>query len=104
MEEKAMTVHVMIRYTVAPDKVAEQEAALRDFLAEVRAAGDAEAEYTSYKLDDTNFVHVGRFADDDAVKRFQALSGFKPFADGMRERASDGPHFTKPECIASSRW
>ncbi len=99
-----MTVHVMIRYTVPADKVAAQEAALRDFLGEVRAAGDAEVEYTSYKLDEISFVHVGRFADDDAVKRFQALAGFRPFADGMRERASDGPHFAKPECIASSRW
>lgn len=99
-----MTIHVMIRYTVAPDKVAAQEAALRDFLGEVRDAGDAEAEYTSYKLDETNFVHVGRFADQAAVDRFQALPGFRPFAEGMRERASDGPHFTKPQCVASSRW
>lgn len=99
-----MPVDVMIRYSVAPENVGAQEASVRDFLAEVRGAGDSGMEYTSYRIDETGFVHVGRFADEDAVKRFQALPGFGPFSEGIRERATDGPHFAKPVVVASTRW
>lgn len=98
-----MVVNVLIRYRIRPDEIAAQEAAARAFIEEVRTAGDPEMEYSSFRLDDTSFVHFGRFADDDAVKRFQSLPGFAGFAAGMRERAEEGPDATRMTEIATTR-
>jgi quinol monooxygenase YgiN len=98
-----MTVNVMINYTVKADQADANEAAVKDFIAEAAAANDPEFEYSSFRLDETSFMHVGRFADDDAVKRFQSLSGFKAFGDGLRERSVEGPNASRPTLVASTR-
>lgn len=93
----------LIQYKVKPELVAEQEAAVRKFVDAVKAVGDPEAEYASFRTDDVSFVHVARFASEEAVKRFQAHPHFEAFSKGIRERAAEGPNATKLTLVASTR-
>ena len=93
----------LIEYRVPADKVAEQEAAVRDFIAAVKASNDAGYRYTSFKKPDgVSFVHHAWMADEEAQKRFQSLPEFKPFADGLKARAEHGPEASKLHLVASS--
>jgi len=98
-----MTVHVMIQYTVKDGQADANEAAVMEFIAEAAAANDGSYEYTSLRTGDNDFVHLGRFDDDEAIKRFQALPGFKGFAAGLGARAADGPNAARPKLVASTR-
>ena len=93
----------LIEYRVAADKVAEQETAVRDFIAAVKATNDAGFRYSSFKKPDgVSFVHHAWMADEDAQKRFQSLPEFKPFAEGLKSRAEQGPEASKLELVATS--
>ena len=82
----------LIEYRVPNEKVAEQEAAVRAFIAAVKASNDSGYRYASYKRPDgVSFVHHAWMEDEDAQKRFQALPEFKGFADGLKSRAEEGP-------------
>lgn len=98
-----MTVNVMINYTVKADQADANEAAVKEFIAEAAAANDPEFEYSSFRLDETSFMHVGRFADDEAVKRFQSLPGFKAFGEGLRERSVEGPTANRATLVATTK-
>jgi len=98
-----MTVHVMINYSVAPDQVDTNEVAVAAFIAEAKAAADGSYEYSSFRTGDASFVHLGRFADDAAVKRFQSLPGFGDFAAGLKARAIEGPDAARPALVATTR-
>jgi quinol monooxygenase YgiN len=95
---------VHITYKVADDKVEENKAAVREFIEKVRAAGDTGYRYESFqsKKDPTRFTHVGFFDDPAAKDRFQATEHFKPFADGLSERAVEGPEAVPMEIVATS--
>lgn len=93
----------LIEYRVAADKVVEQEAAVRDFIAAVKATNDAGFRYSSFKKPDgVSFVHHAWMADEEAQKRFQSLPEFKPFAEGLKSRAEQGPEASKLELVATS--
>ena len=98
-----MTIHVMIRYTVKEGLADANVAAVAAFIGEAKAAADGSYEYTSLQTGDLDFVHLGRFADEEAIKRFQALPGFKGFAQGLGERAAEGPSASRPALVASTR-
>ncbi|MDA0261693.1 MAG: hypothetical protein O3A21_05790 [Proteobacteria bacterium] len=93
----------LIEYRVPADKVAEQEAAVRDFISAVKASNDPAYRYTSFrKPDGVSFVHHAWMADEAAQHRFQALPEFKPFADGLKARAEQGPEASKLKLVATS--
>lgn len=98
-----MPIHVLVRYRVSPDTVAANEEAVASFLADVRDADLEGVEYTSLRDGEVDFVHVGRFADEDAIKRFQAHPRFSEFTSGLRERAVDGPNAVRLKEIGSTR-
>ena len=93
----------LIQYRVFPDKVTEQEAAIREFVAGIKADADPEARYDVYKKEDgVSFVHHAWVANEDALKRLQAAPHFKAFSEGVRTRCEEGPTVTKLAHFATS--
>ena len=93
----------LIEYRVPDEKVAEQEAAVRVFIAAVKASNDSGYRYASYKRPDgVSFVHHAWMEDENAQKRFQALPEFKGFADGLKSRAEEGPTVSRLDLVASA--
>ena len=94
---------VLIEYRVSDENVEAQEAAVRAFVAAVKASKDTGFRYASYKRPDgVSFVHHGWFEDDDARIRFQALPEFKGFAEGLKARSVEGPTVSSLDLVASS--
>ena len=94
---------VLIEYRVSVENVEAQEAAVRAFIAAVKASNDPGFRYASYKRPDgVSFVHHAWLADEDARKRFQALPEFKGFAEGLNARSVEGPTVSSLDLVASS--
>ena len=93
----------LIEYRVSADKVNQQEAAVREFIAALKAEGDRGYRYTSYKKPDgVSFVHHAWMEDDAAQARFRSRPQFNPFADGLKARCEEGPTVTRIDIVASS--
>lgn len=94
---------VLIEYRVSVENVGAQEAAVREFVAAVKATNDPGFRYASYKRPDgVSFVHHAWFADEDARNRFQGLSEFKGFAEGLKARSVEGPTVSSLDLVSSS--
>ena len=94
---------LLIKYRVSADKVSEQEAATREFIAALKAEADRGYRYTSYRqTDGVAFVHHAWMKDDAAQARFQSWPQFKPFAEGLKGRCEGGPTATRIDVVASS--
>jgi hypothetical protein len=94
---------VLVQYRVRPDQVAEQEAAVKDWLAAVRALADPEIRYTVYRGDDgVTFVHHVRTGSEAGQERLTSLPEFKPFGEGTRARADGELSFTRMTLLESS--
>jgi len=93
----------LIQYTVKPELVDEQEAAINTFVEAIKGVGDADASYTSLKADDgVSFVHIARFGTEEALKRFQSQPHFEAFSSSLRPRCTEGPKATKLSLVAST--
>ena len=83
----------LIEYKVKPDKTDEAEALRSGFFAALREQPDAGVSYRSLaKPDGTSFVHLGWFADQEALSRFQSTLHFKEFSSGLPEVCEEGPN------------
>ncbi len=101
MQNPAST--VLVQYTIKGDKVAEQEAAIREWVGSIQALNDPEVEYSVYKAEDgASFVHHIQMANGDVGSRLQALPLFGPFGAGTKERSENGLTVTKLSRLASS--
>ncbi len=93
----------LIQYKVKPELVAEQEAAIAEFLDAINEVGDSEVSYISFKAEDgVSFSHLARMGSEDALKRFQSQPHFKKFSGEIKARCEDGPHATKMSVVAST--
>jgi len=93
----------LIQYTVKPELVEEQEAAVRKFIDAIKGVGDPDASYTSLKGEDgVSFTHVARFRTEEAQKRFQSQPHFDEFSSGLRPRCANGPNASKFLLVAST--
>ena len=90
-----------IRYTVGDDRIDENKKAVGAFVAEVAALDGAS--YSSFQIGDgSEFMHLAIFESEAAKKRFFALPGFQPFADGLKQRATAPPEVESMTLVASS--
>ena len=93
----------LIQYRVPADKVADQEAAIGEFIGAMKQQPDPGYRYTVYRKEDgVSFVHHAWMADEAAQQRFQAQPHFKPFAEGLKGRAEGGPSVTRLDRFAST--
>jgi hypothetical protein len=93
----------LIEYKVRADKIGEQEAAIREWIDAVKAAGDSGVSYTVLKAEDgLSFRHIVWGEDEEAIAQLQTLTLFKSFAEGIGARSKDDPTVTKLGVFAST--
>jgi hypothetical protein len=65
---------VMVRYTVKPDRVAENEQLVRDVYAELARTQPDGLRYATFKLPDgVSFVHLAVHGQDNPLQRVEAF-------------------------------
>jgi hypothetical protein len=90
-----------IRYAVADGRIEENKKAIAAFIAE--AVGLEGGSYSSFQVGDSGeFMHLAIFENEAAKDRFFALPGFKPFAEGLKDRTLETPHVDDLSLVASS--
>lgn len=93
--------HVMVRYRVYPDRVAENEELVRAVYDELAAAQPEGLHYATFKLPDgVTFVHLARHDDPNPLS---TIAAFQRFQEGIRERCEEPPAVTELHEIGSYR-
>jgi hypothetical protein len=93
---------VMVRYTVKPDRAAENEELIRAVYDELAATAPTGLRYATYRLDDgVSFVHVASAEDDDNALAESAA--FARFQAGVRDRCDVQPVVTELHEVGAYR-
>jgi hypothetical protein len=92
---------VMVRYTVKPDRVAENEQFVRDVYVELARTQPDGLRYATFKLPDgVSFVHLAVHGQDNPLQRVEA---FGRFQEGIRDRCDEQPVVAPLEEVGSYR-
>lgn len=92
---------VIVRYTVKPDRVAENEQLVRDVYAELARTQPDGLRYATFKLPDgVSFVHLAVHGQDNPLKW---VAAFGRFQEGIRDRCDEQPVVTHLEEVGSYR-
>jgi hypothetical protein len=93
---------VMVRYTVKPDRVAENEELVRAVYDELAATGPAGLRYATFRLDDgVSFVHIASVEGDD--NPLAEVAAFARFQAEVRDRCEVQPVVTELHEVGSYR-
>ncbi|MES1218863.1 MAG: hypothetical protein ABUT20_25380, partial [Bacteroidota bacterium] len=81
---------VLVRYKIKPEKVAENEALVKEVYKELLAKAPEGFHYSTYKLaDGVSFVHIA-FADTEQINSaFTNLPAFKNFQANIKDRCDE---------------
>ncbi len=94
----------LIEYKVKPDSTDAAEALRSKFFEGLKKDNDSDVIYRSLaKPDGVTFVHLGWFANQDALGRFQSTGHFKEFSSTLPGLCEDGPNATPLKEIHSTR-
>ncbi|HWF24835.1 MAG TPA: hypothetical protein VG275_05280 [Solirubrobacteraceae bacterium] len=94
----------MIRYTVKPDRVQENEDLVRAVYAELHRTEPEGFRYATFKLDDGDaFVHLHVNEREDGTNALAELPVFKEFSRGISERREEQPVFAELHEIGAFR-
>jgi len=92
----------MIRYTVMPEMVADNERLVRQVYEALHAAKPAGLRYTTLRLDDgVSFVHLVSYSSDGANQALTSLPAFQAFTAGIRERCTTPPVTTDLQIVGA---
>jgi hypothetical protein len=95
---------VMVRYTVKPERVAENERYIKKVFEELGCEKPTGLSYGSFKLSDgVSFVHIVSDASSDQGSRLGEFPAFKAFTAGIEERCDEAPVATRLEEVGSYR-
>ena len=93
---------VMVRYTVAPERVEENEALVRAVYEELARTAPGGLRYATFKLDDgVTFVHLA--VHDGEAGALTELPAFRAFRRELRDRVVDGPVLAELDRIGAYR-
>jgi hypothetical protein len=82
----------MVRYTVKPERAAENEHYIEAVFAELARTTPPAMQYEAFKLDDgVTFVHVYAHESPDGSDVLRALPAFQAFRAGLEERCAVAP-------------
>jgi hypothetical protein len=82
----------MIRYTVKPDRAAENEALIAQVFEQLHLERPAGFGYAAFKLDDgVSFIHLVSHETEDNGKALGDLSAHKAFRAGVSDRCESQP-------------
>jgi hypothetical protein len=94
--------HVIVRYTVKPDRAEENEQLVRAVYDELHRTEPAGLSYATLKLDDgISFVHIA--ATEDGQNPLADVAAFKQFQEGIVERCDEPPVVSELAAIGSYR-
>ena len=93
---------VMVRYTVKPDRAAENERYIEQVFAELARIAPAGVQYSAFKLEDgVTFVHVYAHEGDEGAGLLPTLPAFQAFRAGLAERCDVAPVRTPMHAVGS---
>jgi hypothetical protein len=93
---------VLVRYSVKPDRVAENEQLVRDVYAELARTEPDGLRYATFKLPDgVSFVHFAVHGPDNPL---QHVAAFARFQEGIRDRCDEQPVVANLEEVGSYRF
>ena len=93
---------VMVRYTVKPDRVAENEELVRAVYDELAATAPPGLRYATYRLDDgVSFVHVASVEGEH--NPLTEVAAFARFQAGVRDRCDVQPVVSELQEVGSYR-
>jgi quinol monooxygenase YgiN len=85
----------LIEHKVKADSADEAKTLRETFFAALNQNPDPEMLYRSMaKPDGVSFAHLGWFADQDALTRFQSTDHFKAFSSALPGVCEEGPQAT----------
>jgi hypothetical protein len=91
---------VMVRYTVKPDRVAENEELVRAVYDELAATAPAGLRYATYRLDDgVSFVHLATVEGEH--NPLSDVAAFARFTADVRARCDEPPVTTALHLVGS---
>ena len=91
--------HVMVRYTIKPERVAENEELVRAVFEELASIQPDGLQYATLKLDDgVSFVHLAVTHDPHLLSEIAAFARFK---QDLGDRCEEPPVRTPAEVIGS---
>jgi hypothetical protein len=96
---------VMVRYTVKPECVEENERLVRAVYEELAAVAPSALSYATFKLEDgVSFVHIASNRSEGETP-LTSLAAFKAFTKDIRDRCAAPPVTTELQEIGSfSFW
>jgi hypothetical protein len=96
--------HVMVRYKVKPEQVAENEELVRAVFDELQRTEPAGLRYATFQLDDgVSFVHLASIETEDGHSPLSSVKAFERFQERIGERCAEAPVVTELREIGSSR-
>jgi quinol monooxygenase YgiN len=91
---------VLVRYTVKPERVAENEELVRAVYAELAETDPGGLRYATFKLEDgVTFVHIA--TEEDGSRALAECAAFQRFQAGVRDRCDEPPVVTELEPIGA---
>lgn len=96
---------VMVRYTVKPERAAENERLVRAVYDELAHTEPAGLRYATFRLDDgVSFVHLASIETEDGRSPLQNVQAFREFQNGIGERCAEAPVVSELREIGSFRF
>lgn len=96
---------VMVRYTVKPERAAENERLVRAVYEELERTAPAGLRYATFRLaDGVSFVHLASTETEDGSNPLADVQAFKEFQAGVRDRCAEPPVVTELAEIGSYRF
>jgi hypothetical protein len=95
----------MVRYTLKPECVAENERLAAAVYEALRATRPAGLRYATFRLGDgVSFMHVVSHEAGEGSNALTSLPAFQAFAAGVKERCVEPPQRTELTEIGSYGW
>jgi hypothetical protein len=96
--------HVIVRYKVKPERVAENEELVRAVYAELHQTVPAGFRYATFKLDDgVSFMHIAANDTEDGQNPLSEVRAFKRFQENINDRCDEGPVVSSVSEVGSFR-
>lgn len=87
-----MPAHVLLEYTVVPDRLDEVQAAAQRFVDDSTAKEDHLRRHQAYRIEGTRtFVHVLVFEDELAVRDHRNADHTRAFTEAVADHLESGP-------------
>ena len=97
--------HVMVRYKVKADRVAENEVLIAKVFEQLRQGNPKGLRYASFKLDDgLSFVHLVARDGSSEDNPLHGFSAFREFTAGVNDRCDEAPEVTHMNALGAFEY